>query len=262
MKCTASTRAQQDAFLPHVESGLVTFIGATTENPSFEVVGALLSRAQVYVLKSLDEAGLAALLQARAGTGWAGHRRDAEEARKLLLAPRPTATAAVCSTCWNSLPPPKAAGRDSADAAFVGERAGALPAPLRQGRRCLLRPDFRPAQVGARLQTRRRPLLVHAHARRRRRPALSGPAHHPHGLSRTSAWPIPAPSTTALDAVATYERLGSPEGELALAQAVLYLACAPKSNAVYTAYQAARTSSRKTAPGRCRCICAMRRPSS
>jgi len=76
-------KSQQDAFLPHVESGLITFIGATTENPSFEVVGALLSRAQVYVLKSLDEAGLAALLQRALEQGGLCITLD-EEARKLL----------------------------------------------------------------------------------------------------------------------------------------------------------------------------------
>jgi putative ATPase len=97
-------KSQQDAFLPHVESGLITFIGATTENPSFEVVGALLSRAQVYVLKSLDEAGLAALLNGRWNrVGWAS---PSTRRRASCSWPRPTATAAGCSTCWNSLPPP------------------------------------------------------------------------------------------------------------------------------------------------------------
>jgi putative ATPase len=78
--------------------------------------------------------------------------------------------------------------------------------------------------------------------------------------SRTSAWPTRAPLQIALNAADTYERLGSPEGELALAQAVIYLACAPKSNAGYLAYNQARAFVKEDG-SRCRCICAMRRPS-
>jgi hypothetical protein len=127
----------------------------------------------------------------------------------------------------------------SVDGAF-STHAGAEPAPLRQGRRRLLRPDLGAAQVGARLESRCRALLVLPHARRRRRSALPGPAHRAHGDGKTSAWPIRAPAQIALEAAATYERLGSPEGELALAEAVLYLALAAKSNAAYVAYNAAR----------------------
>jgi hypothetical protein len=180
-RCTASTRASRTPSCPTWSLGLVTFIGATTENPSFEVVGALLSRAQVYVLKSLDEAGLAA-------SCWNG--------------PWPWAD-------WASPWSPKEESCCMAQADGDGRRLlnltgtvryrhegrrprqgrrrlrrrgpGALPTPLRQGRRRLLRPDLRPAQVGARLQSRRLPVLVHPHAGRRCRPSLPGPAPPAHG---------------------------------------------------------------------------------
>jgi adenylate kinase family enzyme len=184
-------KAQQDAFLPHVESGLLTFIGATTENPSFEVVGALLSRAQVYVLKPLDESDLAALLEARAaGSG----KRDQTERRSRQAA------VGLCRWRW---PPPaqparttvhRRAGRQAQaiDAAFIGE-ALARRAAFRQRRRCVLRPDIRPAQIRARLQPGCRALLALPHAGWRRRSACIWAAASSAWRWKTSAWPIRAP---------------------------------------------------------------------
>jgi putative ATPase len=156
-------KAQQDAFLPYVENGTVTFIGATTENPSFEVNSALLSRAAVYVLKSLTEPSLAncSIVQAPRSLAELEFDADARErlighadgdARRLLNVLEQLRTAATT------------AKRRVVSADFLEAGAGDRPAPLRQGRRCLLRPDLGPAQVGARLQSGCRAVLVRAHA--------------------------------------------------------------------------------------------------
>jgi adenylate kinase family enzyme len=173
-------KAQQDAFLPYVERGTVTFIGATTENPSFEVNSALLSRAAVYVLKSLDESELGELFDRALATTLTAMEFDAEarerligyadgDARRLLNVLEQLRTAAAT------------ANRRVVERRLPGADAGRRPAPLRQGRRRLLRPDLGPAQVGARLRSRRRTLLAGTHARRRRRSALHGAAHRAHG---------------------------------------------------------------------------------
>ncbi|MBM4181595.1 MAG: replication-associated recombination protein A, partial [Betaproteobacteria bacterium] len=231
-------KSQQDAFLPHVESGLITFIGATTENPSFEVVGALLSRAQVYVLKSLDEAGLAALLERALALGGLGIALD-EEGRKLLLAQADGDGRRLLNLLEQLSTAMRAAGRASADAAFVGEAL----APSR--RRFDKGGDAFYDQISA----------LHKSVRGSNPDAslywfcrmLDGgadPLYLGRRILRMAVEDIgladPRALTTALEAVTTYERLGSPEGELALAQAVIYLACAPKSNAVYAAFGAAK----------------------
>ncbi len=231
-------KSQQDAFLPHVESGLITFIGATTENPSFEVVGALLSRAQVYVLKSLDEAGLAALLKRALEQGGLGIA-VAEEARKLLLAQADGDGRRLLNLLEQLATALKAAGRDSADAAFVGEALAPSRRRFDKGGDAFydqisaLHKSVRGSSPDASLYWFMRMLDGGADPRYMGRRIIRM-AVEDIGLAD------PRALSTALDAVATYERLGSPEGELALAQAVLYLACAPKSNAVYTAYQAAK----------------------
>ena len=231
-------KSQQDAFLPHVESGLITFIGATTENPSFEVVGALLSRAQVYVLKSLDEAGLAALLRRALEQGGLGIAVD-EEARKLLLAQADGDGRRLLNLLEQLATALKAAGRDSADAAFVGEALAPSRRRFDKGGDAFydqisaLHKSVRGSSPDASLYWFMRMLDGGADPRYLGRRIIRM-AVEDIGLAD------PRALTTALDAVATYERLGSPEGELALALAVIYLACAPKSNAVYTAYQAAR----------------------
>jgi putative ATPase len=222
-------KAQQDAFLPYVEQGLFTFIGATTENPSFEVNAALLSRATVYVLESLGEADLATLL-ARTGL-----EADAEararligfadgDARRLLNA---------VEILQNARPP------GAIDAAFLESTLAKNLRRFDKGGEqfydqiSALHKSVRGSDPDASLYWLVRmldggadPLYL---ARRIIRMAVEDV-----GLADPRALQI------ALDAAQTYERLGSPEGELALAEAVLYMAVAAKSNAVYTAYNAAR----------------------
>jgi putative ATPase len=222
-------KAQQDAFLPYVERGLVTFIGATTENPSFEVNSALLSRATVYVLESLGEEDLGALLERTGLQADAGARARLVgfadgDARRLLNA---------VEILQNAKP------KGLVDAAFV---ESALAKNLRRFDKggeqfydqiSALHKSVRGSDPDASLYWLVRmldggadPLYL---ARRVVRMAVEDI-----GLADPRALQI------ALDATQTYERLGSPEGELALAEAVIYMACAAKSNAVYNAYNAAR----------------------
>jgi putative ATPase len=230
-------KAQQDAFLPHVESGLFVFIGATTENPSFEVVGALLSRAAVYVLQPLAPVELGPLLEsARARHLPALQIEDDArallveladgDARRLLNALEVVATSAR-------------ARRQPVDAAFL---RATLPASLRRFDKggdnffdqiSALHKSVRGSDPDAALYWMTRmldggtdPLYV---ARRAIRMASEDV-----GLADPRALQV------ALEAAQAYERLGSPEGELALAQAIVYLAVAPKSNAVYEAFNAVR----------------------
>ena len=231
-------KAQQDAFLPYVERGLITFIGATTENPSFEVIGALLSRAAVYVLESLSGEDLGELFDRAVVRALSGISFDAQarerligfadgDARRLLNALEIMATAA------------QAARVAQVDGAFV-ERA--LAKNLRRFDKggeqfydqiSALHKSVRGSDPDASLYWLVRmldggadPLYL---ARRIVRMAVEDV-----GLADPRALRI------ALDAAETHERLGSPEGELALAEAVLYMAAAAKSNAVYAAYNAAR----------------------
>ncbi|HEX6138696.1 MAG TPA: replication-associated recombination protein A [Casimicrobiaceae bacterium] len=231
-------KAQQDAFLPYVERGVLTFIGATTENPSFEVNSALLSRAAVYVLHPLTAPELAELLDRAAAVALPGKAideaaRDAligyadGDGRRLLNLVEQLATAAgeaqkatidvvfVEATIARSL-----RRFDKGGEAFY-DQISALHKAVRGSD-----PDASLYWMCRMLDGGADPLYV---GRR-----LLRMASEDIGLAD------PRALTLALDAVATYERLGSPEGELALAQCVLYLACAPKSNAVYTAYGAAR----------------------
>jgi putative ATPase len=231
-------KSQQDAFLPHVESGLITFIGATTENPSFEVVGALLSRAQVYVLKSLDEAGLAALLERALALGGLGITLE-DEGNKMLLAQADGDGRRLLNLLEQLTTAMKAAGRDSADAAFVGEALAPSRRRFDKGGDAFydqisaLHKSVRGSNPDAALYWFTRMLDGGA-----------DPLYLGRRILRMAVEDVgladPRAITTALDAVATYERLGSPEGELALAQAVVYLASAPKSNAVYAAFGAAK----------------------
>ncbi len=231
-------KAQQDAFLPHVESGLITFIGATTENPSFEVVGALLSRAQVYVLKSLDEKDLEVLLQ-RALLAAGGAISLASDAGSMLLGFADGDARRLLNLLDQLFTAAQAAGRHEIDAAFVAE---ALAPSLRRFDKSgdafydqisALHKSVRGSSPDAALYWLSRML-----------DGGTDPLYLGRRIIRMAVEDIgladPRALTTALDAVATFERLGSPEGELALAQAVLYLAVAPKSNAVYMAYKAAQ----------------------
>jgi putative ATPase len=222
-------KAQQDAFLPYVEKGLFTFIGATTENPSFEVNSALLSRATVYVLESLSAEDLATLL-ARTGIELDEGARERligfadGDARRLLNA---------VEILKNARP----AGM--IDAAFV---ESALARNLRRFDKggeqfydqiSALHKAVRGSDPDASLYWLVRMLDGGA-----------DPLYLGRRIVRMATEDVgladPRALRLALDACETYERLGSPEGELALAEAVLYLACAAKSNAAYNAYNAAR----------------------
>ena len=228
-------KAQQDAFLPHVEAGLFSFIGATTENPSFEVNSALLSRSTVHVLKSLDEADLGelitraqALLRAPPLTAVAHERLVAHadgDARRLLNAYENLAVA-------------------NAGAPELGEvqLEATLGELLRRGDKggdvyydtiSALHKAVRGSDPDASLYWLARLLDAGMDPRYCAR-RLIRMASEDIGLADARALRL------TLDAAEVFERLGSPEGELALAQAVVYLAIAPKSNAVYKAWNAVR----------------------
>jgi putative ATPase len=233
-------KSQQDALLPHVESGLFTFIGATTENPSFEVNSALLSRAQVYVLKSLSAAELKELLirareQAMPDLQFEDNAIDRlithadGDARRLLN---------LLEQIHNATSNPSASGK-IIDQAFIENALST------QARRFDKGGDQFYDQISA----------LHKSVRGSHPDAalywlcrmLDGGVD-PRYLSRRiirMAWEDigladPRAMQLANDAALTYERLGSPEGELALGQAVVYLAVASKSNASYKAFNAAR----------------------
>jgi putative ATPase len=231
-------KSQQDAFLPYVENGTVTFIGATTENPSFEVNSALLSRAAVYVLKSLSDEELGQLfdraqLQAFADLAFTDESRERVlgyadgDARRLLNVLEQLRTAA------------HAAGIASIDGVFL---ESTLASDLRRFDKggdnfydqiSALHKSVRGSDPDAALYWLLRMLDGGA-----------DPLYMGRRIIRMASEDIgladPRALRIALDAVETYERLGSPEGELALAEAVIFMAVAPKSNATYVAYNAAR----------------------
>ncbi len=205
-------KSQQDAFLPYVEQGLVTFIGATTQNPSFEVNNALLSRAQVYVLTALSEDELLILFERAKHLALQG-LSFTDDARLLLIG----YADGDARRLLNLLEQIKTAA-----ATEFYDQISALHKSLRGSS-----PDATLYWMCRMLDGGADPLYV---ARRLIRAAVEDV-----GLADPRALRI------ALDASETYERLGSPEGELALAQAALYLACAPKSNAAYLAYNKTRS---------------------
>jgi putative ATPase len=221
-------KAQQDAFLPYVERGLITFVGATTENPSFEVNSALLSRAAVYVLEPLGAEDLGLLLDRskisiteEAGTRLIGFADG--DARRLLNAVeilRNTGVASVEAAFVEQTLAKNLRRFDKGGEQFY-DQISALHKSVRGSD-----PDAALYWMVRMLDGGADPLYV---GRRLVRMAVEDI-----GLADPRALRV------ALDACETYERLGSPEGELALAEAVLYLAVAAKSNAVYEAYNAAR----------------------
>ncbi|HEX5775672.1 MAG TPA: replication-associated recombination protein A [Caulobacteraceae bacterium] len=234
-------RAQQDGFLPFVEEGVVTLVGATTENPSFELNGALLSRCQVFVLRRLDEAALEVLLQ----------RAEAMEERALPLTPEAREAMiamadgdgryvlSLAETLFNigAAHPLSTAELSQAlqkrSPAYDKDREehyniiSALHKSIRGSD-----PDAALYWLARMLEGGENPLFI---ARR---------------LIRAAAEDIgeadPMSLVLANAAKDTYDFLGSPEGELALAQLVVHLATAPKSNAVYKAFGAARAAARET----------------
>ena len=230
-------KSQQDAFLPHVESGLFTFIGATTENPSFEVNSALLSRAAVYVLKALEEADLReilahalAALDGLAAEPAASDRLVAYadgDARRLLNTLETLAVAARAEK--------RARITDEWLLKVLGERLRRYDKGGEQFYDTIsaLHKSVRGSDPDAALYWLARMLDGGVDARYIAR-RLIRMASEDIGLADPRALRL------ALDAAEVYERLGSPEGELALAQCALYLAVAPKSNAAYVAYKRAR----------------------
>ena len=231
-------KSQQDAFLPHVESGLITFIGATTENPSFEVNGALLSRAAVYVLHSLSSDELGTLLR-RALDAVLQGIVIADEAAKALIESADGDGRRLLNSIEQLKVAVEQSNVDSIDAALVQN------ALTRSGRRFDKGGDQFYDQISALHKSIRGSnpdgalyWLV------RMLDGGADPRYLGRRLIRMASEDIgladPRALNLTLDAVATFERLGSPEGELALAQAALYLACAPKSNAAYVAYNAVR----------------------
>ena len=230
-------KSQQDAFLPHVESGLFTFIGATTENPSFEVNSALLSRAAVYVLQPLsadDLKQIVALAQSHqavpAMESIAIDRLVAYadgDARKLLNTLETLAMAATQEKLQEIT--------DAWLLKVLGERMRRYDKGGEQFYDTIsaLHKSVRGSDPDAALYWLVRMLDGGADPRYMAR-RLVRMASEDIGLADPRALRL------ALDAAEVYERLGSPEGELALAECVVYLAVAPKSNAVYKAYNAAR----------------------
>jgi putative ATPase len=231
-------KSQQDAFLPFVEQGLLTFIGATTENPSFEVNRALLSRAAVYVLHSLTEDELGALFDRATQRALPGLAFD-EDARSRIVgladgdARRLLNLLEILQTAASS------DGRTAIDGEFV---QNAVSRNLRQFDKggdafydqiSALHKSVRGSNPDASLYWFVR--MIDGGA---------DPLYLGRRLVRMASEDIgladPRALRLALDACETYERLGTPEGELALAQCVLYLACAAKSNAAYVAYNEAR----------------------
>jgi putative ATPase len=222
-------KAQQDAFLPYVERGLFTFVGATTENPSFEVNSALLSRATVYVLEGLSEADLFNLA--------ARTKIDLDESAKARLIGFADGDARRLLNAIEILQNARPEGL--IDGPFVEDTLAKNLRRFDKGGEqfydqiSALHKSVRGSDPDASLYWLVRmldggadPLYL---ARRIVRMAVEDI-----GLADPRALRL------ALDATETYERLGSPEGELALAEAVLYMAVAAKSNAVYTAYNSAR----------------------
>jgi putative ATPase len=225
-------KGQQDAFLPFVERGLFTFVGATTENPSFEVNSALLSRATVYVLESLSDADLSELL-GRTGMAFDENARTRligfadGDARRLLNAVEILQTAfekkeeKIIDGSFVEQTLAKNLRRFDKGGEQFYDQISALHKSVRGSD-----PDAALYWLVRMLDGGADPLYL---ARRVVRMAVEDI-----GLADPRALRL------ALDATETYERLGSPEGELALAEAVLYMAVAAKSNAVYNAYNAAR----------------------
>jgi putative ATPase len=229
-------KAQQDAFLPHVESGLFTFIGATTENPSFEVNSALLSRATVHVLRSLDENDLRALLER--GTKELGSAPYSAAAATRVIAYADGDARRLLNTveAVAQLTPP---GTTEVDETLLEKTLGEQLRRYDKGGDqfydviSALHKSVRGSDPDGALYWLVRMLDGGVDARYISR-RLVRMASEDIGNADPRALRI------TLDAAECYERLGTPEGELALAQAAVYLAVAPKSNAVYTAYNAVR----------------------
>ena len=236
-------KSQQDAFLPHVESGLFTFIGATTENPSFEVNNALLSRAAVYVLKALDDTDLKTLIT-RALEKELHGLSVSPEAQDMLVMSADGDARRLLNNLEIAAQAALAAGEQTVDIHRLRETLGDVM------RRFDNKGDNFYDQISA-LHKSVRGSNPNAALYWLARMLAGGvdPRYLARRIIRMSWEDIgladPRAIQIANDAATTYERLGSPEGELALAQAVIYLSVAAKSNAGYTAYNQARAFVRK-----------------
>lgn len=232
-------RAQQDSFLPYVEDGTIILVGATTENPSFELNGALLSRCQVFVLRRLDAAALRALI-GRAETLLGAPLPLDEDARQALVAMADGDGRYLLNMIEQVQPLP--APVDSAALAAAVQKRAPLYDKSQEGHYNLISalhksmrgsdPDAALYWLARMLDGGEDPLFI---ARR-----ITRFATEDIGLAD------PAAVQQALAAWDVYERLGSPEGELAIAQAVLYLATAPKSIGVYRGFNKARAAAKGT----------------
>ncbi|MDE1932077.1 MAG: replication-associated recombination protein A, partial [Alphaproteobacteria bacterium] len=234
-------RAQQDGFLPYVETGTVTLIGATTENPSFELNGALLSRCQVFVLRRLDDAALETLL-VRAETALGRKLPVDTAARQALKAMADGDGRYALNIAEEIAALPEGTTLDTEGLMAAVQRRAPLYDKAQEGHYNLisaLHKSVRGSDVDAALYWLARMLVGGEHpiyiARRLVRMAVEDI-----GMAEPGALP------QAIAAWEAYDRLGSPEGELALAQAVIFLATAPKSNAGYAAYGAATRAAKET----------------
>ncbi len=238
-------KSQQDAFLPHVESGLFTFIGATTENPSFEVNSALLSRAVVYVLQPLSEPDLKQIIaKVQAERALPAIETIADDAADRLVAYADGDARRLLNTLESlSVAARSEQVRDVTDAwllKVLGERLRRYDKGGEQFYDTIsaLHKSVRGSDPDAALYWFMRMLDGGAEPKYMAR-RLIRMASEDIGLADPRALRL------ALDAAEVYERLGSPEGELALAQCVVYLAVAPKSNAVYKAFNEAKALVKK-----------------
>jgi putative ATPase len=240
-------RAQQDGFLPFVEEGIVTLVGATTENPSFELNGALLSRCQVYVLKRLSEEALESLLQKAEGYEQRPLPVDAD-ARAALIAMADgdgRYLLTLTETLFNIGSPNSAQENGPMDikglSQVLQKRSPAYDKDREEHYNLISAlhksvrgsdPDAALYWLARMLEGGENPLFI---ARRLVRMA-----------SEDIGEADPLSLLLANAAKDTYDFLGSPEGELALAQACVHMASAPKSNAVYVAYKEARRAAKET----------------
>jgi putative ATPase len=234
-------RGQQDAFLPVVEAGIVVLIGATTENPSFALNGALLSRCQVLVLRRLDEAAMEVLLG----------RAEADAGKDLPLTPEGRATLLAM------------ADGDGRALLNLAEQLFALPDTAPLGSDALANLLARRAALYDKDREEHYNLISALHKSMRGSDADAAlywlarmfaggedPRYIARRITRFASEDIgladPQALVQALSAWEAYERLGSPEGEICIAQAVIYLATAPKSNATYLALGAANRAAKET----------------
>ena len=239
-------KSQQDAFLPHVEDGTITFIGATTENPSFELNNALLSRVRVYVLKALTPENITTILQSALSDDVKGLGKKALNIAPAALEQLVSVADGDARRALNLLE----ISADLAEDNLIGSALVEEVISSGSVRRFDKGGDIFYDQISALHKSVRGSApdaALYWFAR-----MLDGgcdPLYIARRVVRMASEDIgnadPRGLQLALNAWDTQERLGSPEGELAIAQAVVYLACAPKSNAVYTAFNAAMEDARK-----------------